>query len=76
MAFNASDLSVVSRAAHEDGVLKIFAYTTAGDNKATTKGSSYFDHRFFSGGDVVKVTASDGSYIGVWTYDNTGLMEI
>lgn len=75
MAFNASNLTVNTRWSHENGYLKVFDYTTT-DSKNDTKGSSYFDNRFFRGGDLVKVAHAGGSYIGVWTFDQTGLGEI
>lgn len=75
MAFNAANLSTSMRVEHPGGVVKVFAYST-GDSKNDTLGSTYFDERFFAGGEIVEVAYSGGSYVGIYTAPGTGLTEI
>lgn len=74
MAFDVANLSV-TRHPHENGVSKVFTYTTT-DDKNTTKGFDYFDERFFAGGDVIKVTHDGGSYLCVWNAFEHGVLEV
>lgn len=75
MAFNAANLSVSTRIPHDGGTAKVFDYTTS-DSKNDTQGSTYFDTRFFSGGDIIKVAYSGGSYVAMWTTAASGVSEV
>lgn len=73
MAFNEANLSV-GRHVHENGVTRIFEYTTS-DSWGDTRGAGYFDERFFQGGDIILVTHSGGSYVGIYNSASAGILE-
>lgn len=76
MSFNPANLTWITRfGSHEAGVYNRFTYVTS-DTLTQVRDAHYFDSSGLRGGDLISVTASDGSIAGMYLAPNSGLLEL